>query len=56
MPSRIRRNFNFAFLNENTFQVYEREMELHENIIANKEDKKVKALVYILKSLSSTQK
>jgi len=56
IPSKARRNFKFAFLQFDTYHVYEQELGFEENLITSKEDKKIKSLTYILKSLSPNQK
>ena len=56
MTSKTRKGFNFGLLHYNTYHVYQRELGFEENLITSKEDKKVKALTYILKSLSPNQK
>ena len=56
LSTRIINNFDFIFLQFDTFQVYERELSLEENMIIGKQDKKLKAFSYIFKSLSQNQK
>ena len=56
LSTKIITNFDFIFLRFDTFDIYEKELGLEENLIISKQDKKLKALTYIFKSLSSNQK
>lgn len=56
LSSQILTNFDFVFLNYNTYHIYEREIGMDENMINSKQDQKLKGLGFIFKSLSSNQK
>lgn len=54
--SRIATNFDFVFVKCDTFRAYEREIGMEENMISSKQERKIKGLAFILKSLSENQK